>query len=115
MKKLQEMSSHEGYGSQQLTRSFNIGGDDKLVDKYNLEEDTNALKEKLFANNDEDDVNPQNDFLKIAKGAADMESYKEEKPLTADEVKFKVEGEQTEKRSEAPMIKELSSTTFSQS
>jgi len=53
------------------------------------------LKEKLFANNDdEDDVNTQNDFLKIAKGSGNMESLKEEKPLTADQVKFKADAEE---------------------
>ena len=68
-----------------MTRSLNMDPSDQLEDKYNLEQDTNALKEKLFAKNDEDDVNnTQNDFLKIAKGPGDVESIKEEKPLTAD-------------------------------
>ena len=94
MKKLQEMSGTEGYGSTSTSsKTLNLGGDDKLVDQYNLEQDTNALKEKLFANNDEDDVEPGNDFLKIAKGPADMSNFEEEKPLTADQVKTKADQE----------------------
>jgi hypothetical protein len=56
-----------------MGKSFNLGQNGKLDDKYNLEEDTNALTEKLFANNDEDDVTPQNEFLKIAKGTGELE------------------------------------------
>lgn len=101
MKQLQQMSGTEGFGSTSATRNLNLGGDDKLIDQYNLEQDTSALKEKLFANNDEDDVTPGSDFLKIAKGPANMEQFKEEKPLTADQVKFRAESQENEVR-EAP-------------
>jgi hypothetical protein len=115
MAKLQEMGGTEGFGAQSMSRSLNMDPSDQLVDKYNLEEDTNALKEKLFANNDEDDVTAQNDFLKIAKGPGDMESLKEEKPLTADQVKFKEEAEEQAALNGAPKIQELASTTFTNS
>lgn len=72
-----------------MSRSINMDPNDKLQDKYNLEQDTNALKEKMFAKDDEDDVG--NDFLKIAKGTGDTSALQEEKPLTADQVKFKSE------------------------
>jgi hypothetical protein len=110
------MSGTEGFGSQQLPRNLNMDPSDKLVDKYGLENDTNSLKEKLFANNDEDDVDPKSDFLKIAKGQGDLQAYKEEEPLTADKVKFKAEdGSEQPVNSSAPKIQEMSSTTFVES
>lgn len=66
MAKLQEMGGTQGFGSQSLPHNLNLDPSDQLVDKYGLEPDTNALKEKMFASNDEDDVDTKNDFLKIA-------------------------------------------------
>ena len=66
----------------------------------------------MFANNDEDDVEGGNDFLKIAKGTGNIDSLKEEKPLTADQVKFKADAEEHAALNGAPKIQEIASTTF---
>ena len=58
----------------------------------------------MFANNDEDDVASGNDFLKIAKGTGNIDSLKEEKPLTADQVKFKADAEEQAALNGAPKI-----------
>jgi hypothetical protein len=89
MKQLQQMSGTEGYGSTSAARNLNMGGEDKLIDQYNLEQDTSELKEKLFANNDEDDVTPGSDFLKVAKNPTKLEELVEKEPLTADKVIFR--------------------------
>lgn len=56
----------------------------------------------MFANDDEDDVENKNGFLNIAKGTGDASVLQEEKPLTADQVKFKAESEEQEKVNGAP-------------
>ena len=51
------MASKEGVSSKVLKTSPLLGGDSEVLhDEYNLERDTDYLKQNLFADNDEDDV-----------------------------------------------------------
>ena len=76
------MASNEGVSSKVLKTSPLIGGDSEVLDdKYNFEQDTDHLKQSLYAENDEDDVKgdqsapadglvekrAKNDFLKVYK------------------------------------------------
>lgn len=73
------------------------------------------LKEKLFANDgDEDDVGGDS-ILKIAK-TENIKMEEPEKPLTKDQVKFKAATEEpgSTEHSEKPKIEELASTTFAE-
>jgi hypothetical protein len=99
------MGGTQGFGSSSMPQNINMDPSDQLVDKYGLEQDTNALKNKMFANNDEDDIEGGgNNFLKIAKGTGNIDALKEEKPLTADQVKFKDEAEDQAALNGAPVI-----------
>ena len=87
-----------------------------IQDDYNHTEDTELLKKKMFAENDEDDVdNAEGSFLKVYKeGEAPKESEKQKK-LTADQVKFKEEGvdnDELEESNGGPLIAEIGSKTF---
>jgi hypothetical protein len=51
------MASQAGVSSKVLKTSPLLGGDSEVLhDEYNLERDTEHLKQNLFADDDEDDV-----------------------------------------------------------
>jgi hypothetical protein len=106
---------HEGVGPARTLRMDPGAGD--IKDEYNLAEDTTELKESLFAKDDEDDVEHEDGFLKVYK-AREGDKVEAEKKLTADQVKFKAEGddatEEPEESSTGPMIAEIGSKTFDQ-
>ena len=81
------MGGQEGSGpSRSLRMDPGAGG---INDEYNLAEDTQKLKEEMFANDDEDDVEgDQSKFLKVYK-EQEFKKSENEKELTSDQLKFK--------------------------
>lgn len=127
------MASKDGVSSKVLRTSPLIGGDSEVLkDEYNLEHDTEHLKQNLFADNDdEDDVNGDgssrkkdrgSDFLKVYKEGTDEPSQAQEEDGIKDgQVKFKRDAPEEERElkmpgeavENQPVIQELSSTVFS--
>lgn len=71
---LESMASKDGVGSKVLKTSPLIGGDSEVLqDEYNLERDTEHLKQDLFADNDdEDDVQGDGGSRKQERAGADF-------------------------------------------
>lgn len=113
---LQSMASQEGVGQKVLKASPLLGGDSEVLhDEYNLERDTEHLKQNLFADNDEDDVkgdasgqngevlnkSKKQDFLKVYqedKGGEKGSQQEEESGMLKDgQVRFKREEQENAK------------------
>ena len=101
-------------------RSLRMDGGKGIEDEYNFAEDTEKLKQQMFAENDEDDVehSGSQSFLKVYK-EGEAEELQVEKPLTKDDVKFTDDSNHDEVNGDtsgkSPMIAEIGSQTFDQS
>jgi len=96
------------------SKQFNLDGSSGIKDEYNLEQDSSEITRKLYAADDDEDDNAENDtFLKVfdEKKVA-KEEVEQTKKLT--EVKTKVEDkiQVTEEPPSRPVVEELSSVTF---
>jgi hypothetical protein len=100
--KLNEMAGQEGMGQS----TFEGKG---IEDKYGFEQDTNDLKKKMYADDDEDDEPKKSEFLKV---------YKEEETKEAvestelGEIKLKADDGLQQNPSGKPLVQEMSSTSF---
>lgn len=130
------MASQPGVSSKVLKTSPLLGGDSEVLhDEYNLERDTDYLKQNLFADNDEDDVKgdvggqggdvlekgKKQDFLKVydeSKDGKKAGEQTEESGLLKDgQVRTRREGQvdtgaEVNEDQNQPVIEELSSTVF---
>lgn len=138
LNQLQNMASQEGVSSKVLKTSPLLGGDSEVLhDEYNLERDTEHLKQSLYADHDEDDVNgdaggqdgemlqkaKKQDFLKVYQEGKDSENAGEQAPesrlLKDGQVRIRRDEDENggseiagDEPTKQPVIEELSSTVF---
>ena len=116
---LARLSQMQSSGGLSTGRDFGDMNGGPIDDKYNLEQNTDEIRKKMLANQDEDDT--QDGFLKVYdenKNAQALEG--EAEPLTKDQVKFRQAGEEPDLNLQMPgqpdgarpQIQELSSTSF---